>query len=158
MCEDEPVETGHGGERRTDLITQELFIGGAEEVEFAVLIQQFREIFEETIGHHGFAVPIVDGLADRVGQLEDGVEFFPRFGDPGEVGMAVRRRVGGIVGEPVQSAEGAVAPGADLEAVDTVCRRLGDDALHVFRIQLRRMHQTPGDLRHFTHFPNVKKG
>ncbi len=133
-------------------VAEQFLKGGAQQVEFAIGIHQFRDRLQRGGPHRHLAVPIVDGTVHSVGQLQDLPEFGPVSEDALPVERGGHRRIVLVEHQTVQSAQQRVAGGADLETVHLrIVRDLGNHFAHVLHVQRSRMHQRPGDLSFVIH-------
>ena len=138
-------------ENIVDLIAQEFLEIRAEQIEFAVAVEQGGPVLEHALGHHDLAVPQIDRLADGVGDIDD---LPQRLSGPHDH-ILVAQGGGSWVGFQqqlaVQSAGRMRERSAQLEAVHVIPRRFGRDPPHVGAVDRSRMHQTPGDFLFHTH-------
>ena len=157
--QDHAVQVGQHFERLFQLVADQAAERFAEQIEFAVGIQQTRQFFGEPFREHDFPVPEQHRTVDRMGGGEDRTEFRAVVHDLRPVHIRARFRILLIKQETVQSAGQFVARSADFEAVDPVTRRIFDDLFHVIGIKIGRMHQRPSDFgcfhRSYLIFPLV---
>ena len=147
--QDHAVQVGEHFERLFQLVADQAAERFAEQIEFAVGIQQTGQFFGEPFREHDFPMPEQHRTLDRMRGGEDRTEFRAVVHDFRPVHIRARLRIILVKQETVQSAGQLVAWSANLKTVHPVTGRIGDDLFHVIGIKIGRMHQRPGDFGSF---------
>ena len=116
----------------------------AQQVELAVLVLEGRQILQKSLRDEDLAVPVIERLADAVGEAADLPHFAARLLDRRRIDERMRARIRLQHRKPVDAAVGRMAVAAHLERIHAaVLDGLRHHPLHVGDVDRRRMHDGP---------------
>ena len=135
-------------ERLVELEAEVVAVRIAKQIELAVLVLEGRQILQETLRDEDLAVPVVERLADAVGEAADLPHLASRLLDRRRIDKRMRARVRLQHRKPIDAAVGRMAVAAHLERIHAaILNGLIHHTLHVGDVDRRRMHDGPGYFR-----------